>query len=99
MTKVLSGEVAKHNITVNALCTGIIVTDQIARRYDKAKPNITFEEFVAEAGKAVPMGRMGTTEEYANMACFWHPIKRPISRAAPLTSMVAFHQCIKAPMD
>lgn len=70
MTKVLSGEIAKHNITVNALCTGIIVTDQIARRYEKAQPNITFDEFVAEAGKGVPMGRMGTTEEYANMACF-----------------------------
>ena len=70
MTKVLSGEIARHNITVNALCTGIIVTDQIAGRYEKAKPNITFEEFVAEAGKGVPMGRMGTTEEYANMACF-----------------------------
>ena len=70
MTKVLSGEIAKHNITVNALCTGIIVTDQIARRYDTQQPNVTFEEFVAEAGKGVPMGRMGTTEEYANMACF-----------------------------
>ncbi|MEQ8196067.1 MAG: SDR family oxidoreductase [Rhodospirillales bacterium] len=70
MTKVLAGEVAKHNVLVNALCTGIIVTDQIARRYDKEQPNITFEEFVANAGKGVPIGRMGTTEEYANMACF-----------------------------
>ena len=70
ITKVLSGEVAKHNITVNGLCTGIIVTDQIALRYEKAQPNISFDKFVAEAGKAVPMGRMGTTEEYANMACF-----------------------------
>ena len=46
------------------------MTDQIARRYDKEQPNITFDEYVAEAGKVVPMGRMGTTEEYANMACF-----------------------------
>ncbi|MEX2449907.1 MAG: SDR family oxidoreductase [Rhodospirillales bacterium] len=70
MTKVLAGEVAKHNVLVNALCTGIIVTDQIARRYEKEQPNISFEEYVANAGKAVPMGRMGTTEEYASMACF-----------------------------
>ena len=70
MTKVLAGEGAPYNVLVNALCTGRIVTDQIARRYEREKPEISFEEYVAEAGRDIPLGRMGTAEEYANMACF-----------------------------
>ncbi len=70
MTKVLAGEGAPYNVLVNALCTGRIVTDQIARRYEREKPEISFEEYVARAGEEIPLGRMGTTEEYANIACF-----------------------------
>ncbi len=70
MTKVLAGEGAPYNVLVNALCTGRIVTDQIARRYEREKPAISLEEYVAEAGRDIPLGRMGTAEEYANMACF-----------------------------
>jgi NAD(P)-dependent dehydrogenase (short-subunit alcohol dehydrogenase family) len=70
LTKVLANEFAPDNVLVNALMTGNIVTDQIARRYARAKPDMSFEQFVAEAGKKIPMRRMGTAQEYANMACF-----------------------------
>ncbi len=70
LTKVLASEFAPDNILVNCLMTGSIVTDQVANRYKKEKPNISFEEFVANAGKGIPIGRMGTAQEYANMACF-----------------------------
>ncbi len=70
MTKVLAGEGAPYNVLVNALCTGRIVTDQIARRYEREKPNVSFDAYVAEAARDIPLGRMGTTEEYANVACF-----------------------------
>ena len=70
MTKVLAGEGAPYGVLVNALCTGRIVTDQIARRYEREKPGVSFEEYVAEYGRDIPLGRMGTAEEYANMACF-----------------------------
>ncbi len=70
LTKAVSKEAAPHNVLVNALLVGKIVTDQIARRYKAANPNISFEEYVADAGKALPMGRMGTAEEFANIAAF-----------------------------
>jgi NAD(P)-dependent dehydrogenase (short-subunit alcohol dehydrogenase family) len=70
LTKVLASEFAPDNILVNGLMTGNIVTDQVARRYAKAKPDMTFGQFCAEVGKAIPMKRMGTAQEYANMACF-----------------------------
>ncbi len=40
------------------------------RRHQRAETDQSLEEFVAEAGKSVPLGRMGTAEEYANVACF-----------------------------
>ena len=70
LSKVLASEFAPDNILVNSLLTGSIVTDQVANRYKKENPNISFEEYVANAGKSIPIGRMGTAQEYANMACF-----------------------------
>lgn len=70
LTKVLAGECAPHNVLVNALLTGTIITEQVVRRHDRLGKNNTLEEQIAEEGKRVPMGRMGTAEEYANMACF-----------------------------
>src|SRR5579871_4747599 len=69
-TKVLSHEGAPHNVLVNSLHVGVIVSDQIRRRYDRERPNVGFEQYVAEAGRGVPMGRMGRAEEFANIACF-----------------------------
>ena len=69
-TKVLSQEGAPHNVLVNSLHVGVIVSDQIKRRFDRERPNVSFEQYVAEAGKSVPMGRMGRAEEFANVATF-----------------------------
>lgn len=70
LTKVLAGEGAPHNVLVNALLVGRIVSDQIARRHANAATNVTLEDYIAEAGEAIPMGRMGTAEEFANIATF-----------------------------
>jgi NAD(P)-dependent dehydrogenase (short-subunit alcohol dehydrogenase family) len=70
MTKVMAGEYAPYNVLVNALLTGSIVTEQVRRRHDRLKKNATLEDQIAEEGKRVPLGRMGTAGEYANMACF-----------------------------
>ncbi|HUC12270.1 MAG TPA: SDR family oxidoreductase [Stellaceae bacterium] len=69
-TKALSHEGAPHNVLVNSLHVGVIVSDQIQRRYDRERPNVSFEQYVAEAGRGVPMGRMGRAEEFANVATF-----------------------------
>ena len=70
LTKVLAGEGAPHNVLVNAMLVGLIESDQHYQRHLKSGSNQSLEEFYAEMGKAVPMGRVGKAEEFANMACF-----------------------------
>lgn len=69
-TKVLSNEGAPHNVLVNSLHVGVIVSDQIVRRHQREGANISLDDMIAQAGRAVPMGRMGRGEEFANIACF-----------------------------
>src|SRR5262249_19332019 len=52
-TKALSHEGAPHNVLVNSLHVGVIVSDQIKRRFDRERPNVSFEQYVTEAGKGV----------------------------------------------
>jgi 3-oxoacyl-[acyl-carrier protein] reductase len=68
LTKILSKEGAPHNILVNALLVGKIVSDQIVRRAQAGGPSL--EAMIAEVGKTVPLGRMGDPGEFANVACF-----------------------------
>jgi 3-oxoacyl-[acyl-carrier protein] reductase len=69
-SKVLSAEGAPYNILANSLHVGIIVTDQIVRRHRREGANVSLEDFIAQAGREVPLGRMGRPEEFANIACF-----------------------------
>lgn len=68
LTKVLSREYAPHNVLVNALLVGLIESDQWVRR--AARENKPLEVLQAELGRPVPLGRLGTAEEFANAACF-----------------------------
>jgi 3-oxoacyl-[acyl-carrier protein] reductase len=70
LTKVLAGEGAPHNVLVNGMLVGLIESDQHLQRHLKSGSNETIEEFYDKMGKAVPMGRVGKAEEFANMACF-----------------------------
>jgi NAD(P)-dependent dehydrogenase (short-subunit alcohol dehydrogenase family) len=73
LTKVQAGEGAPHGILVNALLVGLIATDQVARAHAKlvaGGQNLTLAEHIAKVGAAVPLGRMGHAEEFANIACF-----------------------------
>ena len=69
LTKSLSLEYAPHGILVNALCTGLIVTDQLESMRDRGAPDKTIAEFQEVLAGRIPLGRMGTAEEYANVAC------------------------------
>ena len=69
-TKVLSQEGAPHNVLANSLHVGVIVSDQIVRRHKREGANISLEEMIAQAGRAVPLGRMGRAEEFASVATF-----------------------------
>ena len=70
-TKALSQEGAPHNVLVNSLHVGVIVSDQIVRRHRREGANVSLEDFIAQAGRAVPLGRMGRAEEFANVATFF----------------------------
>lgn len=72
LTKVLAGEGAPHNVLVNALCTGFIVSDQWTRRHSREAADQPFDEFLSNRAESmkVPLGRFGEAEEFANMACF-----------------------------
>ena len=74
LTKVLAGEGAPHNICVNALLIGLIKSGQIERQWQLSAGgsdgSVSLEQFVANAGARLPMGRMGEAEECANLACF-----------------------------
>lgn len=60
-TKTLALEMAKHNITVNAIAPGFTETEMLAQ----VPPNIR-EKIIAR----VPMGRFGTPEEIARVVVF-----------------------------
>jgi NAD(P)-dependent dehydrogenase (short-subunit alcohol dehydrogenase family) len=68
LTKVLAHEGAPHNVLVNALLVGTIESDQWVRR--AKSQGVPLQEFLARAGKDIPMGRVGRAEEFANAACF-----------------------------
>jgi NAD(P)-dependent dehydrogenase (short-subunit alcohol dehydrogenase family) len=72
LTKVLAGEGAPHNVLVNALCTGVIESGQWVRRWEALAPDTPMDEFLSSMAvdRGVPLGRLGTAEEFANMACF-----------------------------
>ncbi len=70
LTKVLATENAPHNVLVNALLVGQIVSDQWVRRHAAQGANTPFEDFAAKLGTNIPLGRMGRAEEFAAMACF-----------------------------
>lgn len=70
LTKVLAGEGAKHNVLVNGLLVGRIESDQWVRRHTADGSNKSLEEYYADMGKSLPMGRLGTSQEFANAALF-----------------------------
>ncbi len=70
LTKVMAKEVVADNVLVNALLVGRIESDQWVRRHAEEDKDRTLDDFYAEMGATLPMGRLGTSEEFANAACF-----------------------------
>ncbi len=70
LTKVLAGEGAPHNVLVNAMLVGQIVSDQWVRRHQAQGANVPFADFIGKLGTGIPVGQLGKAEEFAAMACF-----------------------------
>jgi 3-oxoacyl-[acyl-carrier protein] reductase len=61
LTKALARELASRSITVNAIAPGFIETDMTGCLTDVQKEGLL---------KNIPMGRYGTAEEVASLACY-----------------------------
>lgn len=70
LTKVLANEGAPDNVLVNALLIGLIKSDQVRRWWEASDQSMTLEAFTEQAGRKLPMGRMGEAQECANLATF-----------------------------
>lgn len=70
LTKAMSKDLAGDNIRVNAVCIGLIRSDQIERMWQAAAPELTWEQFAADPRHAIPLGRIGRTEEAAKVIAF-----------------------------
>ena len=70
LTKALSAEGAPDNVLVNALLVGRIESAQWERRHAAAGDDETLEAYYERMGAELPMGRYGTAQEFANIACF-----------------------------
>ena len=73
LTKALSKEYAPENILVNTVCIGLIKSGQTSRRYARMSsdnPALTLDEYWAEMGRNIPLGRIGESQEAANVILF-----------------------------
>jgi NAD(P)-dependent dehydrogenase (short-subunit alcohol dehydrogenase family) len=72
LTKVMARELAGAGIRVNAVCPGVIDTDFTRWRFELEARVFasTEQERIAEILKSVPLGRMGSAEEVANLVVF-----------------------------
>jgi NAD(P)-dependent dehydrogenase (short-subunit alcohol dehydrogenase family) len=73
LTKALASEYAPHNVLVNALLVGRIESDQWVKRHAAEGDRgglgeRSLDDYYAEMGETIPMGRVGTADEFAAMA-------------------------------
>lgn len=70
LTKAMSKDLGADGIRVNTVCIGLIQSDQIEKMWKKQRPDLTWDEYSKEVGKQIPLGRIGNTEEAANVITF-----------------------------
>jgi len=70
LTKAMSKDLAKDNIRVNAVCIGLIRSDQIERKWKAVAPEQSWEEFASNPIHGIPLNRIGQTEEAAKVIAF-----------------------------
>jgi 3-oxoacyl-[acyl-carrier protein] reductase len=72
LAKTLSTELAPYNITVNSVCPGYTLTDRVRSLAMAAaeKEGTTPEAVIKRWEASIPMGRLGTPEEFAALVAF-----------------------------
>ncbi|HXG41995.1 MAG TPA: SDR family oxidoreductase [Dehalococcoidia bacterium] len=72
LAKTLSRELARYNITVNAVCPGNIATERLMALLEERarRTGRTLEQVVAEEESRIPLGYLGEAEDVANLVLF-----------------------------
>jgi 3-oxoacyl-[acyl-carrier protein] reductase len=72
LSKTLANQLAKDGITVNNVMPGYTLTDRVQQlaEANAAKQGITPEEFLANLGNPIPVGRVGQPEEFGAVVAF-----------------------------
>lgn len=73
LTRSAALALAPHNITVNAVCPGVVDTPmtQEVHRNRAQQQNISFEESLARMTAKIPLARLETPEDVANAIAFF----------------------------
>lgn len=72
MAKTLSREVAEHNVTVNNICPGYVLTERLKSLIEKraAESRVSVEAAMAAGIAEIPAGRFGRPEEVGALVAF-----------------------------
>jgi meso-butanediol dehydrogenase / (S,S)-butanediol dehydrogenase / diacetyl reductase len=72
LTQIMATELAHYGILVNCISPGWIKTDMTLTSMEGFAANYgkTFDEFETEATSAIPIGRIGNTDEIGGVAAF-----------------------------
>ena len=72
VSKTLAAELGKDNILINTVCPGRILTDRLRSHMGGRAKQMgkTFEEYLPQLTADIPLGRVGSPEEFANMVVF-----------------------------
>lgn len=68
LVKTLSGELGKDNILINTVCPGRIMTDRFLGGAKQS--GLPTDEYVKRSSAEIPVRRVGTAEEFANVVVF-----------------------------
>lgn len=72
LSRSLAADLAPHQITVNTICPGNIMTELMAEtaRAIEVRDGLAPGTFLADRPKSIPMGRLGTADDVARVAAF-----------------------------
>jgi 3-oxoacyl-[acyl-carrier protein] reductase len=72
LQRVLATKYAKEGILFNTICPGLIFTDRQRQIAEKqiAETGATLDEIMSKTASTIPIGRLGTVEEFANVVAF-----------------------------
>jgi 3-oxoacyl-[acyl-carrier protein] reductase len=68
LIKTLANEYGQYNVLFNTVCPGRIMTDRLIGGHRQAGKSV--DDYLKGLGQDIPLGRVGTPEEFASMVVF-----------------------------